>query len=213
MKKLTTLSILTAAISLSFASVAVEIPEQIITQHTAGLNGDANANQNAIDALQILAKEDATDAVLYSLLGSSETAQARYVDQPWQKMKFAEKGLAHLDKSLNLLKRPDTAPNVTFQVTTTAACTFIKVPKMFNRFEQGYGLIQGLVSAPGFAYAPARAKVGAYLCAIEAATAAKNTTQALAFIEQVNKIAPQGPHIAALEKFKAQNTELAQAGE
>lgn len=213
MKKLTLLFLLTGAISLSFSSVALEIPQQLITQHNAGLNGDASANQHAIEALQILVKKDAFDAMLYSLLGSSETAHARYVDQPWQKMKFAEKGLAHLDKSLYLLKRPDTAAKITFQVTTTAACTFIKVPNMFNRFEQGYGLIQGLINAPSFAYAPTRAKVSAYLCAIEAATKAKNTTQALAFIEQANKIAPQGPHTATLEKFKEQNTALVQAGE
>ncbi|WKE64775.1 hypothetical protein PVT67_14040 [Gallaecimonas kandeliae] len=197
------LTLIGAALAFTLPAAAIEIPQRLMATQQAGLAGDEAANQEAISALGKLVKADGSDALALALLGSSETAAARYQDQPWQKMQAAEKGMAHLDKSLALLKVKATPAEI-FRVTTTAACTFIKVPKMFNRLDQGYGLIQGLIASPGFDRAPPQAKASAYLCAIEADIKAGRPAQAKAQIAALTSLAPQGRHMAQLKQLEDQ---------
>lgn len=198
-------SLFISAIAFTQAAHSTEIPATVMADYQAGLHGDIKANANAIESMKALIEQDKNDPLVLSLLGSSETVKARFVEQPWNKMKFAEKGMSRLDKSLRLLKKDtEITPKTALIVTTTAGCTFVKVPKMFNRFEQGYGLLKGLISSKAFSYAPVRAQVATYLCAVEAATKAEDTTTALAYINTVTSIAPTGSHIAVINNFKAQ---------
>ncbi len=198
-------SLFISAITFTQAAYSTQIPATVMADYQAGLHGDIKANANAIESMTLLIAQDKNDPLVLSLLGSSETIKARFVEQPWSKMKFVEKGMSRLDKSLRLLKKDATVtPKTALIVTTTAGCTFVKLPKMFNRFEQGYGLLKGLIGSKSFSYAPVRAQVAAYLCAVEAATKAEDITAALVYIDAVIAIAPTGAHITTINHFKEQ---------
>ena len=96
------------ALITSGAVLANDIPAEVMADYQAGVQGDAAANARAINALSELQKQQPKDALTIGLLGSSETAGARYADQPWEKMQLSEKGLAKLDKSLILVRKQPT---------------------------------------------------------------------------------------------------------
>lgn len=207
MKTLSTISMLLCASSISINVAAIEIPSTVMKTYQAGLKGDEDANANAINSLQALLEKDKSDSLVMALLGSSETTQAIYLKQPWQKMKSAEKGMAKLERALKLARGQEaTNPRVSLQVNTTAGCTFVKVPKMFNRLEQGYEILRGIIASKSFNYMPDSAKVNTYLCAVHGAKGLENNEDMLTYIEKIKAIAPQGPHIGQLEQLTA-NTE------
>ncbi len=188
----------------SAAAHAVPANEQVMASYQAGLQGDANANTAATTQLAEQLKANPTDALTLALLGSSEPAGARYAEQPWEKMQLSERGLARLDKALKQLKsKADIEPAERFQVLTTAGCTFIALPPMFNRFDQGYQLLNKTISNPGFAHAPARSQVRTLMCGAQAAVQAGDKDQAKQYITSITSIAPQGPHMAMVDQLKS----------
>ncbi len=195
----------------SGAVIANEVPAHVMADYQAGVQGDAAANARAIHALSELQQQQPKDALTIGLLGSSQTAGARYADQPWEKMQLSEKGLAKLDKSLILVnKQPTDAASaaVHMQIHVTAGCTFISVPPMFNRFDQGYRLLETAINSAGFSQSPARAQLKAYLCAAQAAVQHGDQQKAANYLHHIVTLAPQGPHLAMVEQLKA---ELAKA--
>ena len=199
------------AVIASAAALANEIPAEVMADYQAGVQGDAVANARAINALAELQKQQPKDALTIGLLGSSETAGARYADQPWEKMQLSEKGLARLDKALILVKKQPTdaaSAAVQMQIHVTAGCTFISVPPMFNRFDQGYRLLETAINSAGFSQSPARAQLKAYLCAAQAAVQHGDQQKAANYLHHIVTLAPQGPHLAMVEQLKA---ELAKA--
>jgi len=205
MKTLFNVSLLCSALALSSIANAIEIPTNVMTDYQAGLRGDGSANANAVQQLTQLHQQDGKDLVVLALLGSSETTSARYADQPWQKMKLAERGMGKLDKVLRFLtSKQDASPVETLRVNTTAGCTFVSVPAMFNRFEQGYQLLTQTIAAPMFSHVPPRAKISTYLCAAKAAAKAKDKTNAIQYIASLNQLAPHASFIASLNALKAQ---------
>lgn len=194
------------ALITSGAVLANDIPAEVMADYQAGVQGDAAANARAINALSELQKQQPKDALTIGLLGSSETAGARYADQPWEKMQLSEKGLAKLDKSLILVKKQPTdaaSAAVQMQINVTAGCTFISVPPMFNRFDQGYRLLETAVNSAGFSHSPARAQVKAYMCAAQAAVQQGDKQKAAEYLQQIVTLAPQGPHLAMVDQLKA----------
>ena len=194
------------ALITSGAVLANDIPAEVMADYQAGVQGDAAANARAINALSELQKQQPKDALTIGLLGSSETAGARYADQPWEKMQLSEKGLAKLDKSLILVKKQPTdaaSAAVQMQINVTAGCTFISVPPMFNRFDQGYRLLATTVNTAGFSHSPARAPVKAYMCAAQAAVQQGDKQKAAKYLQQIVTLAPQGPHLAMVDQLKA----------
>lgn len=194
------------ALITSGAVLANDIPAEVMADYQAGVQGDAAANARAINALSELQKQQPKDALTIGLLGSSETAGARYADQPWEKMQLSEKGLARLDKALILVKKQPTdaaSAAVQMQINVTAGCTFISVPPMFNRFDQGYRLLETTVNSAGFSHSPARAQVKAYMCAAQAAVQQGDKQKAAEYLQQIVTLAPQGPHLAMVDQLKA----------
>ncbi len=204
--KNTILPLTMLALITSGAALANDIPAEVMTDYQAGVQGDAAANARAINALAELQKQQPKDALTIGLLGSSETVGARYADQPWEKMQLSEKGLAKLDKSLILVnKQPTDATSaaVQMQIHVTAGCTFISVPPMFNRFDQGYRLLETTVNSVGFSHSPARAQVKAYLCAAQAAVQQGDKQKAADYLQHIVTLAPQGPHLGMVNQLKA----------
>lgn len=170
----------------SFANSAHLMPVYV-----SGVTGDADANEQALQTLTAELQKQPTDLELQAMLGAVETSAAKHAMMPWNKMKAAEQGLARLDKALRLLPAPDqNKPDAAaiaqhMQVQTIAGCTFIHLPDMFNRFDQGYGLLKGQLQNPGFQYAPAAAKNAVYSCASQAAERAGDAAQANQWRQQL----------------------------
>lgn len=204
--KYTMLPLTMLALITSSSVLASDISAEVMADYQAGVQGDAAANARAINALSELQKQQPKDALTIGLLGSSETAGARYADQPWEKMQLSEKGLAKLDKSLILVKKQPTdaaSAAVQMQINVTAGCTFISVPPMFNRFDQGYRLLETTVNSAGFSHSPARAQVKAYMCAAQAAVQQGDKQKAADYLQHIVTLAPQGPHLAMVDQLKA----------
>lgn len=204
--KYTMLPLTMLALITSSSVLASDISAEVMADYQAGVQGDAAANARAINALSELQKQQPKDALTIGLLGSSETAGARYADQPWEKMQLSEKGLARLDKALILVKKQPTdaaSAAVQMQINVTAGCTFISVPPMFNRFDQGYRLLETTVNSAGFSHSPARAQVKAYMCAAQAAVQQGDKQKAADYLQHIVTLAPQGPHLAMVDQLKA----------
>jgi hypothetical protein len=96
---------------------------------------------------------------------------------PWNKMKYAEQGLDHIDRALEALK-PDHDRHamrgvpVGLETRFVAASTFIKLPDgIFHRQAAGRKLLDDLLRHPGLAAAPESFRSAVQKTAAEAAKA------------------------------------------
>jgi hypothetical protein len=130
-------------------------------------------------------------------LGSAETLQGREAFMPWNKMKFTERGLATIQKGLDLManhpvplqeqQRLQGLPE--YQLATAmAATTFTSLPDMFNHFERGYELYLSLLNEPSFSQQPFAATSWIYRYAIEAALRAEDVQQAKTWLAQMEQL-------------------------
>lgn len=181
--------VLAAALALVGAT-AHAAPAALMPVYINGVQGDADANEQALQTLTAELQKQPTDLELQAMLGAVETSAAKHAMMPWNKMKAAEQGLARLDKALRLLDAQPADPAamaLTMQVHTIAGCTFIHLPDMFKRFDQGYDLLKGQIASPAFVYAPAAAKNALFNCAGQAAEQAGDSSQASAWRQQMTQ--------------------------
>lgn len=123
--------------------------------------GESGAAAEAAEKFAKLVAAEPGNPLLLAYLGSSESMQARDALFPWKKMKFAEAGIADLDRSLALLKpehaqAPAGGVSVANEVKVTVASTYLGLPGFFNRADAGAKLAHELASQPGFAAMPER---------------------------------------------------------
>ena len=122
--------------------------------------GDAAAIEPAAEAYAQLSRQHPDDLVLLAYAGAATALCATTTWLPWRKMRFADDGLALLDKALSRLSPAHQAvayratPAV-LDVQLTAANTFLALPAMFNRRERGLKLLAQLAANPLLAQAPA----------------------------------------------------------
>lgn len=173
-----TIALLTLACTFAINTVQAASP-QLMKAYLDGVRGDASQNQQAYQTLSEAQQAAPADLELLAMLGAVETSAAKHAWMPWNKMQAAEQGLAKLDKALRLLPQPTNGTTqqqqvaaLTMQVHSIAGCTFIHLPDMFNRFEQGYQLLKGQLQSPAFQYAPAAAQQALYSCGSQAANKA-----------------------------------------
>jgi len=183
MNQLSTMKkMLLGAALVSSSVTAIEIPTNVMAAYQQGLSGDQDQNQFAINALSQL-NNKASNPIILALLGSAETTQARYTSQPWQKMKFAETGIATLNKAIKQAK--EMPYPLKARVYVTAGCTFSQLPKMMNRTEQSDHLLnQVLANGDGFSKLDKQLKQSTYRCAAMAANKLEDQERARAFIEK-----------------------------
>ncbi|RXE86207.1 hypothetical protein [Pseudoalteromonas sp. A757] len=184
------LIIASAITAMGFLSLNVEasnaIPEQVIEAYQAGLQGSQEQNQLAFNALKEI-NEKAPNPVALAMLGSTETTQARYTNKPWQKMQYAEKGIAKLSRAI---KQAKSLPySLRARVNVTAGCTFAQVPKMMNRAEHGSYLLNKVISeSEQFKQLEPALQVSAYRCAAAAAEKLDDAEQAKSMVELAQKL-------------------------
>jgi hypothetical protein len=173
--------LLTSALMLAAPAMA----NNWMSIYQQGVQGDASANEQAIEKLTAASAAAPEDLQLQAMLGAVETASAKHAMLPWNKMKAAEQGLSKLDKTLRQLDPQDRAQAIaTMQVHTIAGCTFINLPDLFNRFDEGYALLKNQIQSPAFGFAPTAAQQALYSCGAKAASKAGDETLAKTWQQQ-----------------------------
>lgn len=100
------------------------------------------------------------DGVVMTYAGAITAMQATTTLLPWRKMRFADDGLALIDKALARLSPAQEAvayratPAV-LEIQLTAATTFLALPAMFQRRERGLKLLANVATHPLLAQTPA----------------------------------------------------------
>ncbi len=157
------------------AGVASASPfDTAYSDFTQARAGNAAAIERSADAFTLLLKAEPINPVLLAYAGASTTLRATTTWLPWQKMRFAEDGLAQLDKALALLGAahnsalPQQAP-AALQVRFVAASTFLAVPGFMNRGVRGKQLLSEVANSPLLATAPLAFRGEVWLAAVEQA--------------------------------------------
>lgn len=122
--------------------------------------GDNAAIGKAVDAFAALTRAEPTNPVLLGYSGASIALQAKTTLLPWKKMAYAEDGLAQLDKALAMLKPAHNAAGqnqvpAVLDVKLVAANTYLALPRMMNRHDQGRRLLGEVANSPLLAGSPA----------------------------------------------------------
>jgi hypothetical protein len=137
--------------------------------------GDAREVERAVSAFERLAQAEPQQPLYSAYLGSAISMKSRDAWMPWNKIKYAEQGLARIDQALAALKPEDDARTVRgvpvgIETRFVAASTFLKVPdEIFHRRAQGEKLIAALPGQPAFAQTPAGLRAAIHLKAAEIA--------------------------------------------
>ena len=123
-------------------------------------DGDDAAIEPAAEAFSALSQSEPGNAVLLAYRGAATAMLAKTMWMPWKKMRQAEDGLAMLDKSLAMLataSQPKLSPSgaaTALEVQYVAARTFLAVPTVMHRHEQGMRLLAQVQAHPQLAAAP-----------------------------------------------------------
>lgn len=179
-----------AVMSLAMAgtSIAHANPSaEVLSIYNLAAQGDEEQVEIAYERLtQTLEQQGATPLTLV-YLGSTETLMGRDAFMPWNKMKYVEKGLSTIDKSLHLLNDFDTPLHEqeriqglpeSYLTRALAAATYTSLPDMFNHFERGYDLYLSLLAEEEFSHQHFAATAWIYRYAIEASIRAEDISQA-----------------------------------
>lgn len=133
--------------------------EAAYQEFTLARTGDPAAIERAASAFDTLLKAEPTNPLLMAYAGASTSLRATTTWLPWQKMRFAEDGLAQLDKALALLSPahntalPQQVP-AALEVRYVAAATFLAVPGFMNRGARGKKLLTEVADSPLLVTAP-----------------------------------------------------------
>lgn len=189
-------------------NAAASISPQLLGQYEAAASGDSKATEQAFAALTELAAQQPDNPLLLAVLGSTGTMMARDSFIPWRALKYLETGMAQIDKGISLLGPAEVSNTfqgvpVTLWVRNTAGCTYVEVPKMFNRLESGYRILQDAINSSEAQQLPFDKLASTYLCAGQAAQQLGDKQQARSYLQAVLDKMPgtvQAKQAAALLK-------------
>jgi hypothetical protein len=163
--KLPVMPFLAAAVLLLGASLGLAAQESSVQEALAvfqrasgGAKGDV---EPAIAAFKALAQAEPGNPVFTAYLGSAESMRARDAWLPWNKIKYAEEGLDHIDRALATLKPEHDRPGSRavppgLETKLVAATTFLRLPdSVFHRAGAGRRLVAEILASPSYAGAPA----------------------------------------------------------
>ena len=132
-----------------------------LTQFNRARQGDASGLDSALAAFQTAPANPLQQPLYSAYLGSTQALRGKAAWLPWNKMKFTEQGLDHIDQALATL-RPEhervLVQGVPLALSTrlVAAATFVALPDgIFHRRAAGRQLLADLRRSPLLATAPA----------------------------------------------------------
>src|SRR5471032_35376 len=124
-------------------------------------NGEDRQIEPAIAAFDALARAEPQQPVYAAYLGSALGLKAREAWMPWNKLKYSERGLDHIDQALAALKPQHESQllrgvPVSMETRLVAASTFLTLPDgIFHRRVTGKKLVDELLRHHALATAPA----------------------------------------------------------
>jgi hypothetical protein len=124
-------------------------------------NGEDRQIEPAIAAFDALARAEPQQPAYAAYLGSALTLKAREAWMPWNKLKYSEQGLDHIDQALAALRPQHDSQllrgvPVSMETRLVAASTFLALPDgIFHRRASGKKLVDALLHHPALATAPA----------------------------------------------------------
>ncbi|MCG7495644.1 hypothetical protein MHO82_02080 [Vibrio sp. Of7-15] len=201
MMKFHSASLLSVTLSVFLLGAAPTVSASVIPQATmvefenASL-GDQSATKSAYEKLLKLDEKNPGNPLIKTVLGSTETMLGRDAWMPWNKMKHVERGLARMDKAIELLG-PEHMQETFFGlplpiwVQTTVGCTFVEMPQIFNRLNAGSEILEETLELELMQYLPFEGKSSTYLCAAIAAEKAGKTEEALKYAGAIIENAPE----------------------
>jgi hypothetical protein len=143
-----------------------------LSQFNRARQGDTSQIEPAIAAFQAPPANPQHQPLFAAYLGSAQALKGKAAWMPWNKMKYTDQGLDHLDQALASL-RPEhdrmLVQGVPLSMTArlVAAATFVAVPDgLFHRRTAGKGLLAELRRSPLLATTPEAFR--AELAAVEA---------------------------------------------
>jgi len=161
-RQLTVIGVMTLALLAAIGSAqgAVDAAFEPAFQHfMLASAGDKDAVDKAADEFAALLKAEPASPVLLAYAGAAVAMRAGTTAMPWEKMGYAEDGMAQIDKALALLTPAHDAPMQhgtpgSLETKYIAANTFLAVPGFMNRGARGSRLLNELMANPLFASAP-----------------------------------------------------------
>ena len=174
-----TILVLGAALALATAaaqpSVANDAPfNEAATVFRRAASGETGDVESAIAAFEALARAEPRNPVYAAYLGSALSMRARDAWMPWNKLKYTEQGLDHIDRALDSLKPEHDklllrGIPASIETRFVAARTFVKLPDaIFHRRTAGNKLLAELLKHPALATTPAAFRAAVQLAAEEA---------------------------------------------
>lgn len=143
--------------------------EAALTHFNRARQGDDAQIESAITAFRSAPGNPALQPLYSAYLGSALALKGKAAWMPWNKMKFPEQGLDHIDQALAAL-RPEhdrllvRGTPLSLETRMVAAASFVALPdSIFHRRAAGKSLLAELRRNPLLAVAPAgfRAELGA----------------------------------------------------
>ncbi len=183
-----------AVVSLISTSSYANPNQAMIELYNQGASGDADAVEQVNQQLKVVLKKEGATPLTLIYLGSSETLLGRDAWMPWKKMEYTERGLAQMDKALNLLSNREQTqakqPLVNGLIESNlvkamAASTFTSVPDFFNHFDRGYEIYIELLNDSHFVNHDFSATAWVYYYGVLAAMKAEDVTQAKHWLQQM----------------------------
>ncbi|MDH4273442.1 MAG: hypothetical protein OEW08_00235 [Gammaproteobacteria bacterium] len=177
-----------------------------IATFTQAAGGNTDAVEKALPMFQEIDQHYPNHPAVLAHIGSLTTMMARDSLLPWNKIRYAENGLDIIDHALELAaNNTDTTMirNVpeSLDVKLTAASTFSRMPRFFNRWGQAERLYQAIVDAARFADLPAEFRATVWLGRAQHANQRGNNDLYLAYLREAYTAGPQtqpGRHAAEL---------------
>ena len=187
-------SLLIGLASIASTMALANPSSDVLDIYNQAAQGNEDLVEVAYERLNDTLQQDGATPLTLVYLGSTETLMGRDAFLPWNKMKYVEKGLSTIDKSLVLLKDEDQPiheqPRVqglpdSYLTRAMAAVTYTSLPDMFNHFDRGYDLFLSLLAEDEFQQQHFSATSWIYRYAITASIRAEDLTQAQAWLKQM----------------------------
>lgn len=163
------------------------------------MDGDESSIEPAAEQFARLLAAHPADPLVMVYAGASTALRADATILPWKKIRFAEDGLALIDKSVALLTpaheppRADGTP-VALETRFVAASTYLSLPGFFNRRSRGERLFKDVLASPQLAAAPLSLRGAIWLRAGLQAVEDKRKQDARNWFQQV--VANNAPQAA-----------------
>jgi hypothetical protein len=166
-------------------------------QFLQAAKGSETAIERSADAFTRLLENEPGSAVLMAYAGAATSMKANTTMLPWKKMRYAEDGLALLDKALAMLNAKHNAPlqhdvPAVLEVRFVAANTFLAVPGFMNRGARGSKLLSDVLESPLLTTSPLPFRGDVWLAAAQLAATEKRSDDARKYLNQlIQAKAPQ----------------------